>query len=146
MIDSILTVCTGNICRSPFAEAVLDRRLPEIRVDSAGIAAMSGWGADETASRVAAELGYDLEGHVARQIGGGDMRDYDLILAMDAGHLHWLREHSPQARGKIYLLGHWDGETEITDPYQRDEAHFREVFERIRDYCGNWTRRLGDKH
>lgn len=142
MIDSILTVCTGNICRSPFAEAVLDRRLPEIRVASVGIAAMSGWPAEETASRVAAELGYDLEGHVARQVDGGILREHELVLAMDSGHLHWLYKQFPQARGKIYLLGHWDGETEIPDPYQCDEAYFREVFDRIRTYCGSWVHRL----
>lgn len=143
MINNVLTVCTGNICRSPFAEAVLDRRLPDLQVASAGIAALDGWGADDTASRVADELGYPLDGHVARQADSGLLRDFDLILAMDREHLHWLRGQFPQARGKIYLLGHWDGETEIVDPYQRDETFFRDVFRRILDYSESWAARLG---
>lgn len=142
MINNVLTVCTGNICRSPFAEAVLDRRLPDLQVASAGIAALDGWGADDTARRIADELGYPLDGHVARQADSGLLRDSDLILAMDRGHLNWLRGQFPQARGKIYLLGHWEGEGEIVDPYQRDEAFFRDVFRRILYYSESWANRL----
>lgn len=143
MIGSILTVCTGNICRSPFAEVVLDRRLPDMRVASAGIAGLTGWPADETASRVAGELGYDLDGHVARQVDGDLLRDFDLVLALDATHSNALHQRFPQARGKIYLLGHWNGETEVVDPYQRDEAFFRGVFDQILTYCETWAARLG---
>ncbi|HII0070531.1 TPA: protein tyrosine phosphatase, partial [Klebsiella variicola] len=40
MFNSILVVCTGNICRSPIGERILKQLLPTMQVDSAGTAAL----------------------------------------------------------------------------------------------------------
>lgn len=40
MFESILVVCTGNICRSPIAERLLRQLLPDKKIDSAGVGAM----------------------------------------------------------------------------------------------------------
>ncbi|WP_446668297.1 arsenate reductase/protein-tyrosine-phosphatase family protein, partial [Klebsiella pneumoniae] len=47
MFDSILIVCTGNICRSPIAERILRSLLPEKRIDSAGTGALVDHPADQ---------------------------------------------------------------------------------------------------
>lgn len=142
MIDSILTVCTGNICRSPFAEEVLRTKLPCVRLASAGIGALVGEPADPLAARVAGETGYDLQGHVARQVSASDLKGSDLVLVMDYTHLGWIHAQFPETRGKIFLLGHWNGEAEVDDPFRRDEAFFRRVFDEIRAYCDSWSGRL----
>ncbi|MES1944080.1 protein tyrosine phosphatase [Salinisphaera sp. PC39] len=142
MIDSILTVCTGNICRSPFAEEILRTKLSGVCLGSAGIGALVGEPADPLAIQVGGELGYDLQGHVARQIGGEHLRGCDLVLVMDDTHLGWIRTQFPEARGKVFLLGHWDGGAEVEDPYRHDEDFFRSVFRKIQDYSESWIGRL----
>ena len=52
-MQSILTVCVGNICRSPVAAALLRADLPDVHVSSAGIAALVGEDVDPTARQVA---------------------------------------------------------------------------------------------
>lgn len=83
MINSILVVCIGNICRSPTGERLLKSALPEKNIASAGLGAIVGHAADETASSVADENGVSLQGHVAQQLTSGMCRDYDLILVME---------------------------------------------------------------
>ncbi|MEI4926405.1 protein tyrosine phosphatase, partial [Klebsiella pneumoniae] len=46
MFKSILVICTGNICRSPFGEHVLHRLLPTLKIDSAGVSALVNHEAD----------------------------------------------------------------------------------------------------
>ena len=63
MFDSILVVCTGNICRSPIAERFLRHALPGMKIDSAGTGALIGHEADESAVKIAALHGLSLDGH-----------------------------------------------------------------------------------
>lgn len=63
MFNSILVICTGNICRSPIAERILRNLLPSIKVDSAGTGAMVGHSADETAALIAAKHNISLDNH-----------------------------------------------------------------------------------
>lgn len=83
MINSILVVCVGNICRSPTGERLLKTALHEKNIASAGLGALVDHAADETASSVASEHGVSLEGHAAQQLTSNMCRDYDLILVME---------------------------------------------------------------
>lgn len=85
MFNKILVVCVGNICRSPTAERLLKQYHPQITVESAGLGALVGKGADAAAMSVAAGHQLSLEGHCARQVTGRLCRDYDLITAMEKG-------------------------------------------------------------
>ena len=67
MFDSILVVCTGNICRSPIGERFLRKVLPNKRIDSAGTGALIVHAADESAIKIAVKHGISLEGHKGRQ-------------------------------------------------------------------------------
>lgn len=83
MFKSILVICTGNICRSPFGEHVLHRLLPTLKIDSAGVSALVNHEADPTAVKIASKFGISLEGHKGKQFTPLMGRDYDLLLVMD---------------------------------------------------------------
>ena len=142
MFNKILVVCVGNICRSPTAERLLRRYQPELTVESAGLGALVGKGADATAIDVAQANDLSLEGHVARQLTGRLCREYDLILAMEKRHIHTLCEMAPEMRGKVMLFGHWDNEREIPDPYRKSREAFEAVYSLLDHSARKWAHAL----
>lgn len=106
----VMTVCTGNICRSPMAEVVLRARFAaagladEVVVDSAGTSDEE-WGnpIDRRAARVLVAHGYPAgDGHHARQVQASDLRERDLVLPMTAIHLRALQRLEPDANVVMY--------------------------------------------
>lgn len=142
MFKSILVICTGNICRSPFGEHVLHRLLPTLKIDSAGVSALVNHEADPTAVKIASKFGISLEGHKGKQFTPLMGRDYDLLLVMDKAHLEQVCKISPEVRGKTMLLGHWLGSREIADPYRKSDEAFELIFELIEQSCSPWAKKL----
>lgn len=142
MIDRVLVLCTGNICRSPLAQAELRAQLPDREISSAGIAAMAGYPADPNALAIAEAEGLDLGHHAARQLDDTMVAESDLILVMDQGHADWVIERYPHSKGRVFLLGHWDDEAEVPDPFGHSVERFRRVFELIRSFAHGWVARL----
>ncbi|ABY22766.1 low molecular weight phosphotyrosine protein phosphatase [Renibacterium salmoninarum ATCC 33209] len=150
----IITVCTGNICRSPMAELMLRHAVgstADIVVDSAGTTSWEqGNPIDPRAASVLISHGL-ADGidhgasfddgnkvHHARQISSHDFVENDLILAMDTDHFDWLREHAPSAatRAKVRLLREFDpaaepGELGIADPWYGGIEDFEEAYRLI---------------
>ncbi len=92
----------------PTAERLLQRYHPELKVESAGLGALVGKGADPTAISVAAEHQLSLEGHCARQISRRLCRNYDLILTMEkAPYRTLMRDGTGDARQSdaVWSLG-----------------------------------------
>nr|BAT24264.1 protein tyrosine phosphatase [Klebsiella sp. 265(1)] len=143
MFNSILVICTGNICRSPLGERYLRKMLPGKRIDSAGTGALVGHAADESASKIAALNGLSLDGHQGRQLIPSVAREYDLILAMEKVHLEYVSRIAPEVRGKTMLFGHWLGQREIPDPYRKSEEAFVSVYSLIEQAGKNWAEKLG---
>jgi protein-tyrosine phosphatase len=87
----ILTVCTGNICRSPVAERLLQAGLDQLRpgafrVQSAGTRAMVGEPVQPISADIISTYGGSPEGFAARQLTPKILRDTDLVLTMAARH------------------------------------------------------------
>lgn len=142
MFDSILVVCTGNICRSPTAERILAKNLPAKKIRSVGLRALVDQPADATAADVAIRHEVSLAGHKGTQYCSAMAGEYDLILVMETNQLEKICASSPQVRGKIMLLGHWLGQREIPDPYRKSREAFESVYQLIDQACKHWAERL----
>ncbi len=107
---SILVVCSGNLCRSPFAEGVLQRMLAERfsasapAVASVGTIARDGAPATREAIVVASEHGIDASSHAARRLAREHLAEADLVLAMSAEHRDAVARVDPQALTKTFTL------------------------------------------
>lgn len=123
-MPSILIVCTGNICRSPIAEAYLRQRLAQERIPgeweiiSAGTWAQDGLPASETGVAVMRERGLDTSRHRSRNADAALLARVDLVLTMTASHAEVLRAEFPSAATKIFRLTEMAGPPfDIRDPY-----------------------------
>jgi len=145
MFSRILTVCTGNICRSPAAEFLLRQQIERAgkRVDarSAGIGALVNHPAEAATTAMMNARGVDLSSHRASQLTPERLRWAELVLVMERHHREAVLAMDPTARGKTFLLGHWT-KTEIPDPYQRsDEAHAKAI-QLIEEALDPWVSKL----
>ena len=152
----VLVLCTGNICRSPLAAALLEQELAaawgversdlqEIgwTIRSAGTYAMPGSPASTNSVLVAEERGLVLDDHRATNIAEAVARPWDLVLGMTSDHLHAFARKVPvdlfDPRGR-----------EIPDPFGGELEVYREVGqqleraaqERVREWS-TWPSKAG---
>lgn len=124
----ILFVCTGNICRSPTAEGVARHFIETgglgnlVEVDSAGTHGYHvGEAPDPRTQKAAKQRGYDLSGLRARKLELSDFQEFDLLLAMDRGHLQLMQRQCPEVyrpRLGLFMAYARDSEfDEVPDPY-----------------------------
>lgn len=141
---AVLFVCTGNICRSPTAEAIfrkiaVDAGLgEEILADSAGTHAYHvGEPPDSRARDAAASRGYDMSGLRARKVERADFDRYDLILAMDGEHRSFLEGlRTARSEGQVKLMMHYARrfpEKDVPDPYYGGPQGFERVLDMLED-------------
>ena len=145
-------VCTGNICRSPMAEKVLERMLAEagieraVQVDSAGTGE---WHLrepmDERAAATLRAAGYDAGGHAARRFQRPWLAERDLVIALDRSHLAALSRLAPESN-KLFLLRSFSTEPEdsldVDDPYYGATSGFERALAVIERSCRGLTTQL----
>jgi protein-tyrosine phosphatase len=129
LLDRVLIVCVGNICRSPMAEGLLRARIRHrhgFEVSSAGVGALVGHPADPAAIELMAERGIDITGHRARQVTQEMLAAADLVLVMEKGHQDEVHRMSPHSRGKVHRIGRF-GDFDVPDPYRRGREAFEDA-------------------
>lgn len=145
MFERILVLCTGNICRSPMAAAVLRQRWhaksPPVDIRSAGIGALIGYPAEEPAQELMRARGLDLSSHRAQQVNHDLLRWAQLIFVMEPHQRDAVLAMDPTLRGKVFLLGHWTGEN-IPDPYRREQAAYEKALTLIDRAIDAWMDKL----
>ena len=108
----------------------------ELRIESAGLGDWHiGHPPDERAQHHARSRGYDLSAQRARQVRARDFDDFDLILAMDSGHLRDLQRMAPSRhRAKIRLFV---ADRDVPDPYYGGPAGFERVLDLVEAQCAS---------
>lgn len=140
MTYRVLTVCTGNICRSPMAERLLRSAFAEagladdVEIASAGTTSWEdGEPIDPRAAAVLRSHGIDTEGHRAHQATRSELAQADLILALDEDHVGPLRRMAPGSSDRIHLYREFDpaagADLGIRDPWYGDDADFAATWE-----------------
>jgi protein-tyrosine-phosphatase len=131
---SVLVLCHGNICRSPFGEEMLTHRFGKA-ARSGGVHPKSGRTSPHNAIAAAAEKGIDLAGHRSSLVTRDDLRAADLIVIFDRRNWLALRALAPELMDRVAFLGAADTSKslEIDDPYGGDMDTFRRCYARIED-------------
>lgn len=144
MLKRVLIVCVGNVCRSPIAENLLRDALAQsdMEVSSAGLAALVGKPIEPTARAVLEAHGHLPDEHQAIQLQPQAIREADLILVMERQHLNEVLNMAPEARGKVLMLGKWQNERDISDPYRRGKPAFVHAYTLIEEAVNAWAQRL----
>jgi protein-tyrosine phosphatase len=139
MIKEILTVCAGNVCRSPMAEGMLQALLPGSRVRSAGVHASDGMEVDPNVVRMMQRIGIDVSPHRARRLNQEMCEQADLILVMESAHKRTIDLRYPQGRGKVYCL---DREEDVPDPHGKSFTEYEAAMVRISRHTEVWAKRI----
>lgn len=137
----ILFICTGNICRSPTADAVLRHKIKEsgleCHIDSAGTNAYHvGQAPDPRSIKHAQTRGYDLTTLVSRKIDKADFESFDVILCLDRTHYEQvLAMMPPNARAQVHMYLDYAGMGKncVPDPYYGNYRDFEYVLDLVED-------------
>ena len=132
-VSNVLVICHGNICRSPFAEALLGSMMPSLSVKSAGLAATGGDPAQPGALRVAQEFGLDLSDHRSTPLKRSDLEWADLILGMEGRHVMAVTQLLGGPVSNVVTVGDFLEHSPhlIPDPWGQSDDYFRRVFAQI---------------
>ncbi len=147
MTCKLLFVCLGNICRSPTAENIMNHLIEQanlqdsISCDSAGTASYHVGNPPDRRMTAAtfSKLGIELVGQ-GRQFKGSDLRDFDLILAMDKANYQDILalDSTGQYGNKVHLMCEYCTKysvEDVPDPYYGGTEGFNFVIDLLLDAC-----------
>lgn len=141
-------MCIGNICRSPTAVHLLRGAIlkakpdSDIQISSAGLGALVDHALEPSAQEVLEERGHLPMEHKACQLKSALISEADLILVMEKRHIEGVLRILPEARGKVFLLGKWQDDREINDPYKQGKPAFVHAYALIDEAVNAWAKRL----
>jgi protein-tyrosine phosphatase len=130
----ILVVCYGNVCRSPYLEAVLKQALPSVQLASAGFIG-SDRRVPEASATVSSRRGIDLSGFRSRPLTALAVNCADLVIVMDANQARELTARYPITSRRIMVAGdldpRFDETRAIRDPWNQSREVFEACFDRL---------------
>ncbi len=152
----VLFVCMGNICRSPAAQAVFERRIAEaglddrITVDSAGTHAYHvGEPPDARMQAVGKRRGLDFSSQRARRISEEDFNRFHYILVMDRANLETLSQYESLGGTRPELLMRYAPAAsmdEVPDPYYGGETGFERVLDLVEEAADGLLNEIRQRH
>lgn len=153
----LLFICLGNICRSPAANAIMQKYVDEaglsdkFEIDSAGIGPWHvGQLPDKRMREHGARRGYHID-HIARQFDATkDFDRFDYIVVMDEDNYRNItrQARNDDDRKKVIRMADyfikWKGRTSVPDPYYGDGEDFELALDLIEDGCKGLLARLNN--
>ncbi len=134
----ILIVCTGNICRSPMGEGIIQKMIPEdikqnVYVASAGTFAYEGYPASGSSVIVCSRNDINISNHRSRPVTEELLEKMDVVLTMEQYHKNWIGENFPGSAGKTHTLKgflhkSYTGFPDVKDPIGADISEYKTIY------------------
>ena len=148
----ILMVCLGNICRSPMAEGVLQKKLEEnnidAQVDSCGFEAYHlGEHPHSMAIKTANNHGINISEQRQRLFKEEDFDDFDRIYVMDNGNYRDVKrkarsEEDMQKVDYLRNVVHPNSNKHVPDPWGGTMEDYEYAFQLIDEACEGIIKRI----
>ncbi|MFC2053777.1 hypothetical protein ACFLV7_05685 [Chloroflexota bacterium] len=131
-MNSVLFICSANICRSPMAMGLLRSMVENSsdlwKIESAGVWDMGGQQVAANTQLVLQKRGIDLNDYLSRTVTGTMLSGFNLVLVMEDNHKEVLKLAFPEYTDRIFMLSEMVGELyDIVDPIGRPLADFEET-------------------
>ncbi|MBI2375285.1 MAG: hypothetical protein HYV07_14920 [Deltaproteobacteria bacterium] len=106
----VMVICSGNICRSPMAAAMVEKSLRDAKVPSvvisAGTLGINGQPAAANAITVMKQIGIDISSHRSQGVSAQMLTFADHLIVMEPIHEAFVRQKAPTVESRIQRM--WD--------------------------------------
>ena len=147
-IQSVMVICHGNICRSPFMAHKIKALINNdaVRVHSSGFVSTIGRASPEKAVTVARQYGVKLQDHSSSCVHNENLNEVDLIIYFDQRNKHSIASLYPELLDKAICAGDFDIlRTDLDDPYGQDVSAFNRCYQRIEQASLNIVSAIVDR-